>query len=228
MKKFLLLLLAIPVFAKAQQRPTNQNLFDTIPFIPDHTTDRLKIFAAQPVKKANVIFFGDSITEMGNWGSLTGDTTTVNRGIGGDITFGALKRLDDIIARQPNKLFILFGINDIGKDIPDAVIADNYFKIIKRVHAKSPQTHIYVQSTLPVNPTHANFPQHYDKGAHVSVVNNLLKAKAKELNFTWVNLAPLFTDKNGLLDNRYTLEGLHLNQDAYKVWVAYLKKMNYL
>lgn len=229
MKKFLLLLLlALPALAKAQQRPTNQNLFDTIPFIPDHTAEKLKVFATQPVKKANVIFFGDSITEMGDWGSLTGDTTVVNRGIGGDITFGALKRLDDIIARQPNKLFILFGINDIGKDIPDAVIADNYFKIIKRVHAQSPHTHIYVQSILPVDPTHPKFPQHYDKGAHVPVVNKLLKAKANDLNFTWVNLTPLFTDKRGLLDNLYTLEGLHLNKDAYKIWVAYLKKMNYL
>ncbi|MBL4678919.1 MAG: hypothetical protein JKY70_22410 [Mucilaginibacter sp.] len=228
MKTFFLLMMLLPAFCYAQQSPTNQNLFDTIPFIPDHTVTRLKIFATQPVKHVNTIFFGDSITEMGNWGSLLGDTTVLNRGIGGDITYGALKRVDDIIARQPKKLFILLGINDIGKDIPDSVIAYNYFKIIKQVHTKSPQTNIYVQSVLPVDATHAHFPQHYDKGQHVPVVNSLLKAKVKELNFIWVDIAPLFTDKRGLLDSRYTLEGLHLNQDAYKIWVAYLKKMNYL
>lgn len=221
-------MMLLPALAHAQQRPTNQNLFDTIPFIPDHTVDRLKVFAAQPVKKVDIIFFGDSITEMGNWGSLLGDTTVLNRGIGGDITYGALKRLNDVIARQPKKLFIMLGINDIGKDIPDSVIAYNYIKIIKQIHAKSPHTSIYVQSILPVDATHARFPQHYDKGRHVPVVNGLLEAKAKELNFTWVDIAPFFTDKRGLLDSRYTLEGLHLNQDAYKVWVAYLKKMNYL
>lgn len=228
MKKFFLLMLLLPSFAQAQKRPTNQNLFDTIPFIPDHTVDRLKVFAAQPVKQVNTIFFGDSITEMGNWGDLLGDTTVLNRGIGGDITYGALKRLNDIIVRQPKKLFILLGINDIGKDIPNAVIADNYFKIITQIHTKSPHTKIYVQSILPVDGTHARFPQHYDKGSHVPVVNSLLKAKAKEFSFTWVDIASLFTDKRGLLDSRYTVEGLHLNQDAYKVWVAYLKKMNYL
>jgi len=61
------------------------------------------------------------------------DSTVINRGIGGDITFDVLQRLDDVIKRKPSKLFILIGINDIGKDIPDAVIADNYRKIITRV-----------------------------------------------------------------------------------------------
>ncbi|RYF63316.1 MAG: hypothetical protein EOO39_28760, partial [Cytophagaceae bacterium] len=139
---------------------------------------------------------------------------------------GALARFGQDVLGQPgvSDVIVLLGINDIGKDIPDAVIADNYFKIIKRVHAQSPQTNIYIQSVLPIDATHTHFPQHYDKGQHVPVINNLLKAKAKELNFTWVDIAPLFTDKRGLLDSRYTLEGLHLNADAYKVWVAYLKK----
>ncbi len=75
------------------------------------------------------MFLGNSITEMGNWKNVLNDTTVINRGIGGDITYGVLKRLKDITDRRPSKLFILLGINDIGKDIPDAVIADNYLKI---------------------------------------------------------------------------------------------------
>ncbi|MFD0792860.1 GDSL-type esterase/lipase family protein [Mucilaginibacter litoreus] len=228
MKKLCLLMLLMPALAMAQSIPTNQNLFDTIPFIPDHTVERLKVFATQPVKQGGTIFLGDSITEMGDWGKATGDSTVLNRGIGGDITYGVLKRLDDVINRQPKKLFILLGINDIGKDIPDAVIAYNYFRIISRVHAKSSGTQIYVQSILPVDPTHARFPQHYDKGRHVAQVNNLLKAKARELNFTYVNIAQLFTDKRGLLKPEYTIEGLHLNAKAYMVWAAYLKKLKYL
>jgi len=33
---------------------------------------------------------------------LLGDTTVMNRGIGGDITYGVLKRLDDVIRRAPS------------------------------------------------------------------------------------------------------------------------------
>ncbi|MCQ6957839.1 GDSL-type esterase/lipase family protein [Mucilaginibacter aquariorum] len=226
--KYILLLLLFPVFAYAQKRPSNQSLFDTIPFIPDHTIERLEIFKKQPVTKGGIIFLGNSITEMGNWAKLLNDTTVLNRGIGGDITYGVLKRLDDIINRQPKKLFILLGINDIGKDIPESVIAYNYFKIIKQVKEKSPATTIYVQSILPLNPTLNNFPQHYDKGEHIPRVNAMLKANAAIMGYTYINLQPLFVDAQNRLDAKYTYEGLHLKPEAYVVWVAYLKKMKYL
>jgi lysophospholipase L1-like esterase len=226
--KYILLLLLLPVFACAQKRPSNQSLFDTIPFIPDHTIERLEVFKKQPVTKGGIIFLGNSITEMGNWAKLLNDTTVLNRGIGGDITYGVLKRLDDVITRQPKKLFILLGINDIGKDIPDSVIAYNYFKIIKQVKEKSPTTKIYVQSILPLNPTLKNFPQHYDKGEHIPLVNAMLKANAESMGYTYINLQPLFVDAQNRLDAKYTYEGLHLKPEAYTVWVAYLKKIKYL
>jgi len=228
MKKYLLLLLLLPCLAQAQTRPSNQNLFDTIPFIPEHTTERLELFKKQPITKGGIIFLGNSITEMGNWPKLLNDTTVLNRGIGGDITYGVLKRIDDVIVRQPKKLFILLGINDIGKDIPDSVIAYNYFTIIKRVKGGSPGTKIYVQSILPLNPTLKGFPQHYDKAEHIPRVNVMLKARAVSLGYTYINLHPLFLDKQNRLDAKYTLEGLHLKPKAYVVWVGYLKKMKYL
>ena len=228
MKKYLLLLLLLPAFARAQTRPSNQNLFDTIPFIPEHTTQRLEQFKKQPVTQRGIIFLGNSITEMGNWAGLLNDTTVLNRGIGGDITYGVLKRIDDVIIRQPKKLFILLGINDIGKDIPDSVIAYNYFKIISKIKAGSPTTKIYVQSILPINPTMKNFPQHYDKAEHIPRVNAMLKTKAATLGYTYINLHPLFVDKQNRLDAKYTIEGLHLKPEAYIVWVDYLKKMKYL
>ncbi|MFD0764308.1 GDSL-type esterase/lipase family protein [Mucilaginibacter lutimaris] len=228
MKNYLLLLLLLPCLAQAQTRPSNQNLFDTIPFIPEHTTERLELFKKQPITKGGIIFLGNSITEMGNWPKLLNDTNVLNRGIGGDITYGVLKRIDDVIARQPKKLFILLGINDIGKDIPDSVIAYNYFKIIKRVKAGSPGTKIYVESILPLNPTLKGFPQHYDKAEHIPRVNAMLKAQAASLGYTYINLQPLFLNKQNRLDAKYTLEGLHLKPEAYVVWVDYLKKMKYL
>ncbi|MEO7216056.1 GDSL-type esterase/lipase family protein [Mucilaginibacter sp.] len=226
--KYFFLLLLLPFIAQAQKKPTNQNLFDTIPFIPEHTPQRIAIFQKQPIIKGVTIFLGNSITEAGNWGKLLNDTAVLNRGIGGDITYGLLKRLDDITDREPKKLFILIGINDIGKDIPDSVIAYNYFKIVKQVHAKSPGTKIFVQSILPLNTLHAGFPQHYDKAQHIPIVNAMLKAKAAAMDYTYITLTPLFADKNGRLKDEYTFEGLHLRPEAYVIWVDYLKKMKYL
>ncbi|AMR32223.1 hypothetical protein A0256_12725 [Mucilaginibacter sp. PAMC 26640] len=226
--KYFFFILLFPAFAYAQKKPTNQNLFDTIPFIPEHTVQRLEQFKKEPVKTGGIIFLGNSITEMGNWGKLLNDTTVVNRGIGGDITFGLLKRLDDVTIRQPKKLFLLIGINDIGKDIPDSVIAYNCFKIIKQVHDQSPATKIFVQSILPLNTIHANFPQHYNKAEHIPIVNAMLKAQSSALNYTYIALTPLFSDKAGRLKTELTIEGLHLKPEAYVMWVDYLKKMKYL
>jgi lysophospholipase L1-like esterase len=225
--KYLFIFLFFPLAVQAQS-VTNQNVFDTIPFIPEHTPQRLEQFKKEPIVNGKIIFLGNSITEMGNWKKVLNDTTVINRGIGGDITFGVLKRLKDITDRQPSKLFMLLGINDIGKDIPDAVIADNYLKIVKEIHLKCPQTKIYVQSILPVNSTLPRFPQHYDKQEHVLSVNKLLKANAQVGNYTYVDIAHLFMDANQRLESKLTYEGLHLKPDAYVIWTDYLKKQGYL
>jgi lysophospholipase L1-like esterase len=226
MKKYLFILLLLPFGVKAQV--TNQHLFDTIAFVPEHTPQRLQQFAKEPIVPGRVIFLGNSITEMGNWKKVLNDTTVINRGIAGDITFGVLKRLKDITDRNPSKVFILLGINDIGKDIPDAVIAGNYLKIVREIHSKCPQTKIYVESILPVNPTIQHFPQHYDKEEHVLATNKLLKANAKAGDYTYIDIFHLFADKDKRLNAEYTIEGLHLKPQAYVVWVAYLKQQGYL
>jgi lysophospholipase L1-like esterase len=225
--KYIFLFLLFPLVTQAQS-VTNQNLFDTVPFIPEHTPQRLAQFAKEPIVPGGIIFLGNSITEMGDWKKVLNDSTVINRGIGGDITYGVLRRLRDITDRNPSKVFILLGINDIGKDIPDVVIADNYLKIVREIHDKCPKTEIYVQSVLPVNPGLPRFPQHYDKQEHILALNKLLASHAKEGNYTYIDIFHLFADAGGRLDSQYTYEGLHLRPPAYTIWVDYLKKQGYL
>jgi lysophospholipase L1-like esterase len=220
----LFILSALPALCQV----TNQKLFDTIGFIPEHYGPRIAKFQSEPVVTGRIIFLGNSITEIGNWKLLTGDTTVVNRGIAGDITFGVLKRLDDIIARQPSKVFLLIGINDIGKDIPDTVIADNIRKIVTIINQGSPSTKVYVQSVLPVNPDFKNFPQHYDKQEHVLHLNAILPKVIASTNCNFVNIFPLFLDSRQRLDATLSVDGLHLNTKGYGIWVDYLKKNGYL
>ncbi|MEQ9097738.1 MAG: GDSL-type esterase/lipase family protein [Imperialibacter sp.] len=234
MKKRLLLsivllsILTLYLPATAQQSVTHQNVFDTIPFIMDHHKRRLEKFSKEPMSTGKILFLGNSITEGGPWAELLGDPTVVNRGIGGDFSFGILNRLDEIIERKPSKLFLLIGVNDIGNDIPDAVIADNVRKIVTRLKAESPATEIYIQSILPVNPEYPRFPQHYDKQYHVLMTNQLLYKVALDTKVTFVNLFPLFLDNRQRLDANLTKDGLHLNRQGYEIWVEHLKEMGYL
>jgi lysophospholipase L1-like esterase len=218
----------IPHYSKAQSFPTNQNLFDTIPFIPGHGQKRMEKFTSEPVVTGKIVFLGNSITEMGDWKKLTGDSTVINRGIGGDITFGMLKRLDEVLNRKPSKIFLLIGINDIGKDIPPTVIAENIKKIIRRIQVESPATKIILQNLIPVNPSINRFPQHYDKQSKVIETNKLLIQVAKETKVPLVDLNQLFRDNKGNLQEKYTNDGLHINTAGYKIWIDHLKNKSYL
>jgi lysophospholipase L1-like esterase len=227
-KSFLPFLPALLLCLSATAQLTNERIYDTVGFIPEHYPQRIAKFQSEPIVTGRIIFLGNSITEIGPWAKLTGDTTVVNRGIGGDITYGVLKRLDDVIARRPAKVFLLIGINDIGKDIPDTVIADNIRKIVTTILEGCPSTKIYVQSLLPLNPDVKNFPQHYNKEEHVLKVNAMLPGMLSPLKCTFINIFPLLLDDRQRLDAQYTLDGLHVNQKGYVIWVDYLKKQGYL
>lgn len=199
-----------------------------MPFISEQTPQRLAQFAKEPIIPGRIIFLGDSITEMGDWKKILNDSTIINRGIGGDITYGVLRRVKDITDRNPSKVFILVGINDIGKSIPEAVIAGNYLKTVREIHNKCPKTSVYVQSVLPVNPRLPHFPQHYDKQEQILALNKLLAFYAREGNYAYIDIFHLFADADGRLGSQYTCEGLHLKQTAYQIWVDYLRRLGYL
>ena len=176
----------------------------------------------------SIIFLGDSITAMADWSNILNDGTVINGGVGGDITSRVLRRLKDITDRNPSKVFSLLGINDIRKNIPAVVIADNYLKIVREIHHKCPKAIIYVQGVLPVNPGLPHFSRHYDKQEHILALNTLLASHAKEGNYIYIDIFHLFADVKGRLSSQYTYDGLHLRQSAYPIWVEYLKQQGYL
>jgi len=218
-----LVLLSLPALGGAQASVTNQRLSDTLPILGDLYAERTAQFEREPVVTGRVVFLGNSITQGGDWARLLGDSTVVNRGIGGDVTYGVRRRLDDVTRRRPAKLFILVGINDVSRDIPEAVIAENYRGIIREVQARSLETAVYVQSVLPLNPAIPGFPQHYDKLDHVLRLNRMLREVAASTRTRFVDLYPVFLDASGRLDARYTTDGLHLNEAGYELWVDQLR-----
>ncbi len=224
LKSLLILALNVFWFNSLSAQVTHQRVFDTVPYIMDHHNNRLKVFAQEPMKTGQTIFLGNSITEGGQWQEYFPNEDVLNRGIGGDIAHGVLKRLDEIIERKPEKLFLLIGINDIGMDIPEAVIADNIRKIVSKLQEESPKTEITVQSILPVNPEYPGFPQHYDKQYRVLMSNQLIFKICDDLHVRFLNLFPFFLDDRQRLKAELTNDGLHLNEAGYKVWIEILRK----
>lgn len=184
-----------------------------------------ELYESYPHSRKDIVFLGNSITDRVDWNELLGMGRVHNRGISGDITFGVLQRLDEVIDGHPAKVFILIGINDISRNIPDQLILRNYYRIVDRIQAGSPRTKIYFQTLLPVNNGFTQFKNHYNKDEHILWLNERIKTMGREEGIDIIDLHPHFLDKNGKLDSRYTEDGLHLNAEGYKVWAAILKKV---
>lgn len=174
--------------------------------------------------KKDIIFLGNSLTAHIDWSELLENKHVRNRGISSDITFGVLERLDEVIEGKPAKVFLLIGINDISRNVPEEVILANYRKIVRRIKAGSPKTKIYVQTLLPTNNTFDKFKKHYNKEKQTATVNQGIKQIAAEEKVTVIDLNPNFADAEGKLKLEYTHDGLHLTAAGYQVWAEILKK----
>lgn len=198
--------------------------YDTLPNLPEHYTKRLTEFNKQPIVKGKIVMLGNSITEGGNWEKLLKDSTVINRGISGDVTFGVINRLDDVVKRQPSKVFLLIGINDLSRNTPDEVILENLFFIVSKIRSGSPKTEIFIQSILPTNESFKNFmPNFKGKASSILTINTQLQRYADKMKFMYIDLYSKFLDANGLMDAKYASDGLHLNELGYQHWVSILR-----
>lgn len=176
----------------------------------------------------DIIFLGNSITAGTDWSELLRMNNVRNRGISGDISFGVLERLDEVTSGKPKKVFILIGINDIARDIPDSIILKNYGSIIQKIKRGSTATKIYFHTLLPVNNEFTQFKNHYNRDEHILYVNAELKKIATGYGITLIDIYPHFLNAENKLDKKYTVDGLHLNVAGYKLWASILKNSGYL
>ena len=95
--------------------------------------DKKSLFEILPKTNRSIIFIGDSITDGCEWSELLQNPNIKNRGIGSDTTYGVLKRLDNIIQSEPEKVFLMIGINDLGRGESVSEITSNYDKILERL-----------------------------------------------------------------------------------------------
>jgi lysophospholipase L1-like esterase len=186
---------------------------------------KVTLFRLLPNTKGEIVFLGNSITDIGEWAEIWQNKKVRNRGISGDNTFGVLARLDEVTSGKPAKVFIMVGINDIAKETPDSVIIANYKKIINRIQTESPKTKIIVQSILPTNNDFTEFKRHQNKMEHIVFINTALENYCKEIGLVFVDLYTAFLDTNKKLDKKYTNDGLHINGYGYMKWKEILLEM---
>ena len=182
--------------------------------------ERLSIFELNH-SQADVIFAGDSITQKYLVNEFFPDVNLLNRGIGSDVSAGLLDRMDEILSHDPNKIFILIGINDIGKTIsPDDTIS-NVSQCLQLCNDQNIQ--VYLISILPVVELEG---QEYND--EVIALNQQYKALCDSQNVTYLDLYDSFLNEDGSVNaDNYGPDGVHLNANGYTILSDFLSSYIY-
>lgn len=175
------------------------------------------------VRPWNVVFLGNSITERGLWSEWFPSIPVLNRGIGGDNCWGVYARLDSILAGKPSVIILMIGINDLGRGIPVNLILDKYEQIIQKIKDVSPRTRLVLQTVLPINEAIIWYDYMKGKTPKINELNIGIRKLGAEYKLTVVDLHELFSKENDQLPENMCVDGLHLNEKGYQVWVDYFK-----
>ncbi|WP_160067269.1 GDSL-type esterase/lipase family protein [Sphingobacterium bovisgrunnientis] len=211
------------VYAQAQRDLATDSTFKNW-----YYDSREKLYQGLTSQQVDVVFFGNSITEGGPWHELFGAKYKIaNRGIGGDNTFGMKARIGDVVKSKPKKIFLMMGINDIGRGQATSWILKNYEEIIQIIKKQSPKTKIYLQSTLPLNDKVLKYDYLLGKEEKIRALNAGIVELAQKYRLQYVDVKEVLADDYVLKAN-YTKDGIHLTTDAYLEWAKYLKAKKYL
>lgn len=160
---------------------------------------------------APLLFIGDSLIEFFDWQKRFPARKIFNCGIAGETAEGLLARLPDIIqqVQSPGLVVIMTGINNVAME--DYSFLFSYEKIISRLQQAYKQTVIVITSLLPVDL--------YFLGDAVPRINRRLKDLALQSGTVYLDLYPLFIDRNSrVISSYYEPDGVHLSDAGYEIW----------
>lgn len=167
----------------------------------------ISLLSMRPVKKMKIIFFGDSITQMGidKGGYIDRMKTAINdmrlhnkyelvgAGIGGNKVYDLYLRMEeDVLSKMPEEVVIYVGVNDVwhktsgtGTDIDK--FEKFYIAIIKKLQAKNIKVAVATPACIGELKNNAN-PQDDDLNKYSDVIRKL----AATYNCTLVDLRAMW------------------------------------
>ena len=169
----------------------------------------------------NALFIGDSITEGYDLEKYFPGRGFVNRGISGYSSGEVLDAMGERwFAQKPDVVFVCIGTNDLARVYDEAQTLDNISHMLDEiVQFAGEEVTIYLTSLFPTrhNPPRPN--------PVIDQLNEKLHALANRKKAIYLHLNPFFRDGNGQLKREFTDDGLHLNEEAYRLWTSVVGRL---
>lgn len=180
-----------------------------------HFRERVLQFYLTWKGKADLVFFGDSITAQGDWNTLLNRCDIKNSGIPG---LGLIHLKEEInqqvLSYQPRFCLVMGGINDLTlfERTASETIAD-YREILSKLQEANIETVVQLTLYERKNPVSQN---------KVDSLNRWLVSYCDSVKIKTIDPNLWLSDHSGLL-KEFARDRTHLTQSAYHTWADHLK-----
>jgi isoamyl acetate esterase len=198
-------------------------------------------FKSTPMK---IVFFGDSITEMGvqpggyitklrQLATPTSDFELIGKGIGGNKVYDLYLRLeDDVLSQSPEVVVIYVGINDIwhkrlaGTGTDADKFEKFYRALIKKIQDKNSKVVLCTPAVIGERTDSSN-----EQDGELNYYSSIIRRLAQENNLPLVDLRKAFLDHlkkynpQNLEKGILTTDRVHLNDEGNKLVAAEMWKV---
>lgn len=165
--------------------------------------------------KADIVFFGDSLTYYGDFASVFPDKAVCNLGLRGDNIQGLINRVEQVQLLEPQQVFIMAGINDVASCTKEE-FKSQYEALLKCLKKKLPGVEIVIQNLLPVNNIDFIISCCCEQ---IKAYNEIIAELAKRNNIKLLDLYSIYQD-NSILPSNITKDGIHLKDNQYGAWYS--------
>jgi lysophospholipase L1-like esterase len=128
---------------------------------------------------------------------------------------------DRIAAKDPKKIYLLLGSNDLGWMSVSQYI-DYYGQFIDLLEQKCPGVKIYVQSITPMCASVENSKDWPMDNEKIENYNAALKPMCITKGIKYLDIASVLKGPDGKLPADSSDDGVHLRTKEYKLWIDYL------
>lgn len=162
------------------------------------------------------VFLGDSIIEGLSFHDMLDEKQVMGKA--GATALFAQDDVDELVSRNPKKVYIQLGSDDILWPIDDPISfsMSNYATLIRQIREKLPNTEIIVLSVTPVTQEALQKEPRYK---NIALYNQQLNELAQKELVKYIDVTPLFEESNDLYDT----DGIHFTAQYYSIFLNYLK-----
>ncbi len=179
------------------------------------TARRTSPRANSSMNRTTIALFGDSHFEFFPTKEFLADHDIVNLGVSGETSQDLLERVEPVVSEAHAFVILCIGANDVGMGRNPEDYKRDLTQLVQRIRSGVNAE----RSLLLAIPPHA----HPTQQAYIERFNAIGKAVAADHHLRFVDLsAPLM--QGGVLADRLTEDGLHLNRAGYAIWAEGLKE----